>query len=647
MTRGRDHRQVFPFTAIVGQDHLKRALIINAIVPGGVGVLIRGEKGTAKSTCARALACLLSDISSGPFPFVTLPVNASEDNLVGGLDFEYALAAGQKRFNPGILARAHGGILYVDEVNLLDDHLADLITDTVAAGTNRVEREGVSLLHAARFSMVATMNPEEGELRPQLLDRFGLCVNVAGIRDLSLRVELLRRREAFDRDPAAFEAVWEEEQRREARRLAEAMRLYDSVTVSNQQIDFVVAACIRAGAAGHRAEIVAVKAARALTAYAGRPAVTDRDIKAALLMALVHRARSSDNGTDHLVTEPRPESIGHADAPGHAARPRHLAPDKGADTSASPCPAATGGEGSAKEHFPPPASSGQGVMFGIDESITVSTREIRHTAARQRQKAGRRHRSVADDKRGRYIRFTSCRTGHDIALDATIRAAAVHQKNRPRGPLAVTIAPEDIREKIREHKTRTLLIFVVDASGSMGTRLMKETKGAVLSLLLEAYQKRDRVAMIAFRDRKGEILLPPTDSVDLARRKLRDLPAGGKTPLAAGLMQGYRLARSGDRRKGGTLPLLILVSDGRANVGANPGVSYSMERAGRIYDEIFSLARIIKNDLRIKTMVINTEHETRGGFGMAERIAEELGGRYVSPARIRADSITRAVRAFI
>ncbi len=644
MTGRRQHRRVFPFTAIVGQDHLKLALIINAIVPGGLGVLIRGEKGTAKSTCARALADLLPDI-----PFVTLPVNTSAGNLVGGLDFEHALKTGQRRFTPGLLAAAHRGILYVDEVNLLDDYLADLVTDVSASGINKVEREGVSFAHEAQFSLVATMNPEEGELRPQFLDRFGLCVSVSGIASPGLRMELLRRIYAFEQDPHAFLASYAQAQQQEQQRISEAFSVYDSVTIADQQIDFIVSACLQANTAGHRAEISADKAARALAAYESRTAVNDRDIMTGLGLALIHRMRPSDK--DRKVADANHEYAGRMDGPHSATCPRdpagQSAPEPIEGDFLQPFLIRDGEGPDEAERSLRPGQAKGGTIFDIDENMMVSAREVRHKAAFERQKKGRRHRSRSQDKRGRYIRFTSQRTNNDIALDATIRAAAVNQKNRPKGSLAVNIQPEDIREKIREHKSRAVLIFTVDASGSMGTRLMSETKGAILSLLLEAYQNRDKVSLIAFKDDRAEVLLTPTSSIELARKKLRDLPAGGKTPLAAGMIRGYELARSGIRRDRKTLPILILVSDGKANVGASTRISYSMERAGRIYDEVFAVARTIHNDQLVQSLVINTEQETMGGFGMAERIAEHMGARYIAPERISAETISRAVRQLV
>ena len=644
----RNHRQVFPFTAIVGQDLLKLALIINAIVPGGVGVLIRGEKGTAKSTCARALADLLPDS-----PFVTLPVNTSEDNLVGGLDFEHALNTGRRRFSPGLLAAAHGGVLYVDEVNLLDDHLADLITDVSASGKSIVEREGIGFVHEAEFSLVGTMNPEEGELRPQFLDRFGLCVSVAGIASPELRKELLRRVYAFEKDPKAFLASFQHEQKQEQQRIVKARSVYNAVVISDRQIDFIVSACLQSDCAGHRAEIFANKAARAMAAYDGRTIVGQWDIRIGLGLALVHRMRPAEQGiTPSSDRDNFSENAGRVTGHHYTTCLRDPA---GRSTSEPiqdddfrlPFQIRQGESPDSPDRLLRPDPGKGGAIFDIDESVFVSTREVRHKAAFERQKKGRRHCSRSRNKQGRYIRFTSHRTNNDIALDATIRAAAINQKNRPPGRLAVTIRPEDIREKIREHKSRALLIFMVDASGSMGTRLMRETKGAVLSLLLEAYQKRDRVSLIAFKDQKAEVLLAPTSSIELARKKLRDLPAGGKTPLAAGMIQGYELARSHIRRDRKTMPILILISDGKANVGASTRISYSMERAGRIYDEVFSVARAIKNDLMMQSLVINTEPETMGGFGMAERIAEHMAARYIAPERVSAQAISRAVRGIV
>jgi magnesium chelatase subunit I len=331
---------VYPFAAIVGQEHLKLALILNIIDPTIGGVLIRGEKGTAKSTAVRGLADILPVIEvvedcpfqlpaheshivcghcmdrpcrngSSPDNFpcgkevkirvVELPLGATEDRLVGTLNLEHALKTGQKKFEPGILAEAHRGILYVDEVNLLDDHLVDVLLDSAAMGTNTVEREGVSFVHPARFTLVGTMNPEEGELRPQLLDRFGLCVNIEGIRDAAARVQIMERRLQFDNDPALFSNEWLPESAKLSKRIQEAQVQCAEIVADRPILERIASACLKLGVDGHRADIVTLKTARALAAYDGRAKVVPEDVEAAAELALPHRVRRTP--FDGVATE--------------------------------------------------------------------------------------------------------------------------------------------------------------------------------------------------------------------------------------------------------------------------------------------------------------------------------------------------------
>jgi len=324
------NKPIYPFTAIVGQEKMKLGLILNIINPSISGILIRGEKGTAKSTAVRALADILPEITvfeNDPFRLspqrefhiyrecmyalygkeilsrdqvktveskvrvVELPVGATEDRVVGTLDMEHALKKGEKRVEPGLLAAAHRGILYVDEVNLLDDHVVDVLLDSAAMGVNTIEREGVSFTHPARFTLVGTMNPEEGELRPQLLDRFGLCVNIEGIGEMAERVKIMERRAAFDEDPVAFCKEWETESVRLSEKIRRAKEIYSSVTVKRDFLFEIASYCLDVGVDGHRGDIIMLKTAKALAAYNERLQVEQEDISTAAELVLPHRVR--------------------------------------------------------------------------------------------------------------------------------------------------------------------------------------------------------------------------------------------------------------------------------------------------------------------------------------------------------------------
>ncbi len=696
---------VFPFTALVGQDFLKIALIANAVHPGIMGVLIRGQKGTAKSTAARALAELLPPIKvvkgcpygcdpdAPPYrlcddcrkmkesgkdmeveharaPFVTLPVNATEDSLVGSIDFEHAIKSGDRRFQPGVLANVHRGILYVDEVNLLDDHLVDLLLDVAASGINIVEREGVSYTHPSEFILVGTMNPEEGDLRPQFLDRFGLCVQVESLEDTARRVEVLKRRMAFENKPADFVKEWKRAEDEERERIAQAMRRYDSVNLDREQYDEIARICGEAGVAGHRADIIIERTARAVAAYMGKTFVEERDIRLAAYLALPHRARNAvrdeeqsrdekGRSDDQDDADQQPEEQREEDEQAQEEEQQmsgggdeeNVEQGEGADAEqeaqvqAAESDAAEGLRDQPDEVSTPSEVSKEEV-FEIGDFVPVGTGDLRHQKDnRSRSLSGRRHRSRSERKSGRYVRATMQRASDDLALDATLRAAAPYQKRRPKGPLSISIEPGDIREKIRERKTATLLVFVVDASGSMGTKLMTETKGAIMYLLLEAYQKRDRVCMVAFKGDGSEMLLPPTDSIELAKKKLEELPTGGKTPLCAGLLQGYEVIRSSSKRNPDLLPLMVLITDGRANVGVDPRKSYEGVFHHRLYEELYAVADAMQAEQHIRSLVIDAEEKRMGAFGKAEKLAERMGAKYLVLDEIRSGHIAEAVRS--
>jgi magnesium chelatase subunit D len=689
---------VFPFTALVGQESLKLALIINAIHPGVMGVLIRGQKGTAKSTAARALANLLPPIKavSGcqchcdpdapdhflceecrakkekkhkldadviKAPFVTLPINTTETSLVGSIDFEHALKTGEVRCQHGVLANAHRGILYIDEVNLLDDNLVDLLLDAAASGINIVEREGISYVHPSRFILIGTMNPEEGELRPQFLDRFGLCVQIDSESDIDKRVEILIRRNAFDEDPIAFCTKWSSEEKNLSKRIEEAAKRFRQIPVSEKSLDAIARICRSAGVAGHRADIIMAKTARAIAAYNGRTAINDFDIELAAFLALPHRARetfedvmsgkNAKYASNNPGEQPQYETVHgtlHREElfPG-AKRTRGRQEEDGREQlnmnrqerQSSSADDTCEDPNEATQH----STSYKNRIFPAGRIIPIRVKDIyRKCDTTSRKASGRRQKSLVPNKRGRYIRSTMHRESNDIALDATIRSAAPHQLHREKNSLAISIETHDIREKVRENKTSSLLIFVVDASGSMGTHLMTETKGAIIYLLLEAYEKRDKVCLIAFKGNSSELLLPATNSVELAKKRLEDLPTGGKTPLCAGLLHGYKIARDTMHRNKDITPLLIIITDGRANVGADPKYPQVGRNTGHIYEELYLVADSIHAETRLKSIVIDAEEKRTCTFGTARTLSERLNAKYIVLDEIRSGSIAKAVQ---
>jgi magnesium chelatase subunit D len=600
-------RYTFPFSAIVGQDRMKLALCLNAVHPGVGGVLIRGERGTGKSTAVRALARLLPEqgvvigchfgcdpdepehlcsdcrerLQGGENPLprsrrrmrvVELPINASEDRVVGTIDLEAALKEGSRRFEPGVLAEANRNILYVDEVNLLDDHIVDVLLDAAAMGMNVVEREGVSVVHPARFILVGTMNPEEGELRPQLLDRFGLCVDVEGIRDPDQRIEIAERDAAFRSGDEDFTTRFLRGDDELATALAEAITAFPAVTLARGQARLISAICVEAGVQGHRADVVTEQTARALAALRKKLRPSRDDVYDAAELALAHRARGP-------VRREQSDSSQSEEAERQEAAEEQQERGDVMQSSESDAgePSAAEQEGSQADSGQQSTGADEGVASGSSSGAEASSEAADLFPVRKidlprkrapRKQAGKRAASKSTDRRGRYVRAQTQEKVTDLAVDATVRAAAPHQVNRGRvlGE-RMRLEQQDLHQKVRERKVGNLVVFVVDASASMDAeQRMTATKGAILSLLQDAYVRRDRVAVVVFKNRTAEVVLRPTSSVSLAQRRLERLSVGGTTPLTHGLMAGYKVIKTELSRDPSVRPLLVLISDGRGNI---------------------------------------------------------------------------------
>ncbi len=643
------HSHLYPFSAVVGQEELKRALLINAVNPRIGGVVVRGEKGTAKSTIVRALGRLLPEarqesvVDRGDSQIVTLPLNATEDMVAGGIDFECTMRDGCRVFQPGLLAKAHRGVLYVDEVNLLDDHIVDIVLDAAASGENRVEREGISFSHPASFVLVGTMNPEEGELRPQLLDRFGLCVEVSAENNVEKRVELMLRREAFDEDREAFIASHRKETERIAAKIRAARELLPDIRMPSHLRGFISELCRENAVAGHRADLVIEQAARANAAYRGSRVVEIEDITSVASFALAHRRRDvqsppppqepprsreqrqrdEQSGKDREEEQPEPRN-----EPGEREEKKQDAREGGERQERS-SESENGGRQPDEPSFPEQVFE-IGSPFKVRPFNSPKDRAVRRGS-------GKRSRSRVSQKQGRYTKSTVRRKNNDIALDATLRAAAPFQKHRdnPDG-MAVVLRDQDIREKIREKRLGNLLIFVVDASGSMGARgRMAASKGAVMSLLIDAYQKRDKLAMVSFRKDEAVVNLPVTSSVELAGKLLREMPVGGRTPFSAGLLKGYEIARTHLLKEPGARPIVILVTDGKANRAIG-------ER--KPLDEAYELSRKMGIEERIRFLVVDTEEPGLVNFGLARKIAGMLRAEYFKIDDLQADTLVNIVK---
>ncbi|HEX3931095.1 MAG TPA: VWA domain-containing protein [Nocardioides sp.] len=671
----------YPFSAVVGcepdaLDDMGLALVLTTISPEIGGVLVRGEKGTAKSTAVRALVAVLppidvyagdrfsvdphdpgSESPDGPFAettavearavrLVELPVGATEDRVMGSLHLESALSRGRVEYEPGLLARAHRGILYVDEVNLLHDHLVDLLLDSAAMGRATVERDGVSMEHPSRFVLIGTMNPEEGELRPQLLDRFGLAVEVTAPREPALRAEVVRRRMAYDADPESLAARYAGSEQDLTARIEGARERLGKVALPQSALLRIAQVCAAFEVDGLRADIVTARAAVAHAAWEGRDEVTRADIRRAAVLALPHRRRRKPFDApgldadllDQLLGDDEPEpdppqglSEEEPRAPQHGQSPDpgpgEGSPDAGPDDGGPDRPAAppepTGFPAGATA---PATTDGRSSTDAASEPYRARLLTVRGPGEGA---PGRRSRALAADGRRVGARRPDGEVG-SLHLVETLRAAAGRRpERRPSGEPVLTAV--DLRTAVREGREANLVLFCVDASGSMAARKrMSQVKTAVLSLLLDAYRRRDKVGLVTFRGGSAEVVLPPTRSVEVAARRLAELPAGGRTPLAEGLLEAAAVVSRERIREPRLRPLLVVVTDGRATSGPD-----AVRRSLRAADHV--------HELGIACVVVDGEAGPLR-LGLAADLARQLGAEHVLVAEVSAEALGAVTR---
>jgi magnesium chelatase subunit D len=649
----------FPLAALVGQEQLKSALLLCAVNPGIGGVVIRGDKGSAKSTAARGLAAVMAPIErvagcayncmpgqptatcevcnhsqpaleTSPVPFVNLPLGASEDRVLGSLDFERALKDGRKAFQPGLLASAHRGILYIDEVNLLPDHLVDVLLDAAAMGINRVQREGLSVQHPARVALVGTMNQEEGELRPQLLDRFGMMVEVLAPQEPRLRAEIVRRRLAWEANSDEFNSAWHSQQTALREQVLRAQALLPKVSITEGLLLLISELCCSQGVTSLRADLVMNKAARALAALHGRTSVEPDDLAQAAALVLPHRRRAKPFDRPGLDQEALERLLHPAKVPSAHKGSSDWRNSDGVergdrqrnDTRPNgPEPEAQSPDGAPVEHIFAPGS------FAPPPRIELKSSPADGGAL------GRRSHS-AESRHGRDVRVIQDERPTDLAVTATLHHSLLRTGGLSTGgQLEVTKA--DLHQKVKAGRQGSLILFVVDASGSMAAlQRMEMVKATVVSLLHDAYQRRDEVGVIGFRGTQAELLLPPTRSVDMAEQQLRDLPTGGRTPLAHALQTAFEVL---NRSSGASRPepLLIVLSDGKANV--------PIDEQGDAWQQSLEWARALAKK-GVAALVLDTEV----GFvrmGRAEALAEALDAQCLSLEGFSAQTLSLTIRS--
>lgn len=626
-------RNVFPFAAICGMEKAKEAILLTLVNPFAGGLLLSGEKGSGKSTLVRSARELVDA------PWVEIPISVTEDRLFGSIDAEEAIRSGHKKLLPGLIDEADKGIIYMDDVNLLRDDLLSAVLNIREAGGYRLERDGLSEERKTAFTVLAVMNPDSGTLSASSLDRFGLFAEADPSCDEQARQEIIRRVLAFEKDGIAFRAQWQEETEALKKKVEEARKALGSVEVSDAMVQLAAVYTLKAHVAGHRADIYLIEAARAEAALAGRKYVLPKDLEKAAEFVLPHRMRKAEEQQSPEDMKPEQQEEEN--------RPPEKEPEQpsASETEFSHPPEAQPPQMDTEDaddsnheqnednaQMSNPRGQSRERIDDADLHVNLPPMWIEPSKDRKPKKgSGKRSLTMTDLMQGRYVRAEIPRAKtSDIAFDATLRAAAPYQRARPSNGCAVVIRKEDLRSKVREKRTGNIFLFVVDASGSMGAReRMKTVKGVIFKILLDAYQKRDRVGMVAFRKKQAEVLLPITRSVDFAQKKLASMPTGGKTPLAKGLLKAEDVLDMLYRQDANQDPVVILITDGRAtsplNKGTNP-VTDAMEEAKRI------------GRRHIPVAVIDTE----SGFiklGLAKKLAKAMGASYFQVDKISEDQL--------
>lgn len=615
-------RITFPFTAAVGQNDVREALLLNLIDPSIGGVLIDGERGSGKSTLARSVAPLC------PGPFVEAPLSVSEDRLCGAADLERTMQSGKLCFEEGLLTKADGGVLYIDGVDLLPDGIADALTATLSSGVCRVEREGVSLERETAFSLLATTSGGETGVPAQLADYFGLYARTERCSSPRDRVEIVRRVSAFERDPLGFTEAYQSERQALISALTDAQERLSSIELTDENLSEIVETCLDAGVAGHRADIVLSRTARAVAALHEKTSVDADDIAEAAHFTLPHRRR--ERPPEEEQEEKPPEENDESDEQQNDDDERESESEQAqTGSSAQELPSDGGDGGQQSQSGTKPKKAGVGEDFKV---IAFGHEKDR----KARTGAGRRTLTKSVRKSGRYVASTQQRKNDDLALDATIRAAAPYQPFREKKDVAIAIRGEDIREKVRQRRVSNLLVFVVDASGSMGVESrMSETKGAILSLLKDAYVKRDKIALVTFSGNDARVVLPPTGSTERGYTLLRELETGGRTPLCAGIDKGLTVVQSELRKRPDILPLLVFITDGRGNV--------SVDAAKKPLEEAVEKCEKIREMKQIDSMVVDIEKGGVMRFGLAGRLAAALGAKYYQLEELKSGELLHLV----
>ena len=621
----------FPFSAVLGMDDAKRAMQCILVNPNLKTVLIRGGQGSAKTVLARSVA----NISNKKI--INIPVNVSEEQLFGGMDIDATIKEGKPVMQPGLLSRANGNIVYVDDVNLMDQRILMSLLNSVLEGRVVLEREGISSEYATDTILIATMNPSDSDISSHVLDRFDICAYASFPEDEKERSEILKRNMEFQKDPKSFIELYRPDEDALKSNLDRAIKLFPLVTMSDDLIGVSVELAVKVMADGYRGDICMVNTAKAIAALNGRDEVMKKDVEEAAMLCLAHRRNYAQEPPPQPPQDQDQDQEDNQEQPPDDDKDDHEENENDEDDQPP--------EDQEEQQQEPPDMDFQQLLDDMVFEIGDQFRVIDYLEDRRRKvsktsaKKGRRMMVESSDSSGRYARsrIPSDKT-HDIAFDATVRAAAPYQKSRDHNDMAINIQKQDVREKVREMRAGCTILFLVDASGSLGVRKrMAAVKGAVLSMLRDSYVKRDRIGMMAFRRDSAELVLPPTRSVEYSYRKLEEMPTGGKTPLSEALVTVNEYMTSYSRSHVGEMCYIVVITDGRANVPLQEGANAN--------EEVLKLAEDMAIP-QVKWIIIDASAGFMR-FDNAERLAMALEGTYFRLEDLNADRLAESVRAAI